>query len=796
MYNKEQRALERERIRNKHTFNEINNTIQRDTIHNNVPNIEFNVSNIELDTMDTLNILSNQKTLSSDYIFVICYRNQEHRIVRCIDSIINQHFTQSFGVILIDDASTDNSFIIASNHLINNGINCVCVKNNNRKFLARNLYNAVNIIANNNESVIIQLDGDDYLNTSLNTLDVLDTIYSNGFKQTFGNFLYSNNTKNTPNSYNLNLPHDIRQCWNHYYCESWSPLKSYKVYIFKQIPLELFFESDSTEWIRMGDDCILPPVMMDICGVNSVKFITSPLYVYDYNESNSHHDTINNDHAAYLTFKLRKRIISHKTNDTLKKYKSYNDYLEKKCINPVSVKYKPAIIPTDNRTVVFSMYEKINPLVSYDIVQSVIDSQRKWAIANGFEYICIEGYINQYYKYLPDDIKNTEKNNSIISIIISDIARLLKISEFLLSYDRCIYLDADLYIGPEFSIDHTIYEVPKFIEEIWLNTLNVNGSATISISNGIIDCNRVHLNWMKYIIDNYVYKPFIKYNSLNLHTRHTIYGPTLLNHLKKNYTFPLIKGVGFLPNIVVTDILNNNGKKYLNVIYTYFNKVPCKLSCINLSFINLINWPQLIQWFDALNNISVYGIKPGYKTNPYQYFDDTNNKDEYQLDVYKYAHDIAVNNSFNCIIDVGCGSAYKLMTLFNKMHTIGIDVKETVEFLNKKYPDRTWVCFDDVNINTSTDLIICADVIEHVIDPDFMLDQLNKISAKRLIISTPNRDCHRGVDSYGPPENKAHVREWNFDEFHAYIKTRFINVKSVYDKNNPTILLDIDLINQ
>ena len=78
--------------------------------------------------------------------------------------------------------------------------------------------------------------------------------------------------------------------------------------------------------------------------------------------------------------------------------------------------------------------------------------------------------------------------------------------------------------------------------------------------------------------------------------------------------------------------------------------------------------------------------------------------------------------------------------------------------------------------NITTDVIVCSDVIEHLVDPDELLDYIKAISYKYLILSTPDRDLvYKPSDEgcNGPPANEAHVREWNYQEFDEYISMHF-----------------------
>lgn len=169
---------------------------------------------------------------------------------------------------------------------------------------------------------------------------------------------------------------------------------------------------------------------------------------------------------------------------------------------------------------------------------------------------------------------------------------------------------------------------------------------------------------------------------------------------------------------------------------------------------------------------SQFAIKRGYLHRKYdRYFNDLLNTDEYQKEVYLYARRLMSENNFRRIADIGCGSGYKLVNYLAEYETLGIDLTETVRFLESKYPDREWMEIDQFRLHQhSTEMIICADVIEHLVNPDTLLQDINRIQHwKYLIISTPERDLRRGKFSYGPPENEYHVREWNSGELIKYL---------------------------
>jgi len=176
-----------------------------------------------------------------------------------------------------------------------------------------------------------------------------------------------------------------------------------------------------------------------------------------------------------------------------------------------------------------------------------------------------------------------------------------------------------------------------------------------------------------------------------------------------------------------------------------------------------------------LNPKNAYCIKPGYHHATHaELFDDRPNKDEWQLTVYESALSLIQKSGGKSVIDLGCGSAYKLMDMFGHYDTLGIELAETCQWLMKKYPDRKWQAYENTNpAQLEADLVLCSDTIEHVKNPDELMDFLRKMKFRFLVISTPERDIVRGRNDFGPPENAAHYREWNGTEFMNYTSKWF-----------------------
>lgn len=184
---------------------------------------------------------------------------------------------------------------------------------------------------------------------------------------------------------------------------------------------------------------------------------------------------------------------------------------------------------------------------------------------------------------------------------------------------------------------------------------------------------------------------------------------------------------------------------------------------------------------------SKYAIHPGYdhRAEP-SYFDDTDNTDNWQREVYERARDLMTSEGLRTVYDVGCGSGFKLVQLLGNFDTTGIDLSPTIEIVRSRYADRKWIAgsFQELDLPPA-DLVICSDVIEHVANPDALMHFLGRSTLGWVVLSTPDRNLvygWRNRHRFGPPENPAHVREWTMAEFGHYV-SQFINIDEHYISN-------------
>jgi len=152
----------------------------------------------------------------------------------------------------------------------------------------------------------------------------------------------------------------------------------------------------------------------------------------------------------------------------------------------------------------------------------------------------------------------------------------------------------------------------------------------------------------------------------------------------------------------------------------------------------------------------------------------------YQPYVYSLSDYIASRAGLEWIIDIGCGSAGKLIPLSEKFSIVGIDSAEGIGLARETIPNsRLMVHNLEAGLpNLSADilsesLIICSDVIEHLRTPEVLMRSLAELARKApfVIISTPDRDRARGWLDNGPPLNPSHAMAWNGTELVRFMRS-------------------------
>jgi hypothetical protein len=158
----------------------------------------------------------------------------------------------------------------------------------------------------------------------------------------------------------------------------------------------------------------------------------------------------------------------------------------------------------------------------------------------------------------------------------------------------------------------------------------------------------------------------------------------------------------------------------------------------------------------------------------------------FQPDVYTLAEWIAWSTTPDVdretILDVGCGWAEKLAAIHDRHSTwdfVGVDYGSNLARCRTSYTWGRWIeanletqgCVDRLDrVVPYHAIVVCSDVVEHLLDPRPLLDSLAQLDRATYVFSTPERDVQHGYDHRGPSPNVHHVREWNAEEFHLLLQ--------------------------
>jgi SAM-dependent methyltransferase len=146
-------------------------------------------------------------------------------------------------------------------------------------------------------------------------------------------------------------------------------------------------------------------------------------------------------------------------------------------------------------------------------------------------------------------------------------------------------------------------------------------------------------------------------------------------------------------------------------------------------------------------------------------------------------------------LDLGCGTGYGAAILAESArHVLGLDIsKESVAFARGKYvaPNVEFFVSDCNHLavrSGSIDTVVCMEVIEHLPDQETLMEEVCRVLRPEgiLVISTPNRIYYTEERN---EVNPFHVREFDFPEFSAFLKSYFEWVEIAFQNHVSSIFI-------
>lgn len=236
---------------------------------------------------------------------VSCFWNAENYIEKCINSVKNQTH-KDFKMFLVDDVSTDKT-VEKIKKLIHNDERFILIENKEKKYKLKNMDDLLmNESLFNDEDIIIELDGDDWLYND-KVLDFINTKYekNKSLWLTNGSFVYSNGRIGFSNGVNYKTVRTDVFTFSH--------LRTWRVHLWRNID-ETSFIDENGEYFKAAPDVAYSYPMIEMCGDKHYEFIPEILLVY--NEENPHNEHKENARAGQMEQQKCANIIRN-----LKKYK-------------------------------------------------------------------------------------------------------------------------------------------------------------------------------------------------------------------------------------------------------------------------------------------------------------------------------------------------------------------------------------------------------------------------------------------------------------------------------------------
>lgn len=125
----------------------------------------------------------------------------------------------------------------------------------------------------------------------------------------------------------------------------------------------------------------------------------------------------------------------------------------------------------------------------------------------------------------------------------------------------------------------------------------------------------------------------------------------------------------------------------------------------------------------------------------------------------------------DAIIELGCGMSPFLDKVRKNFNTaIGLDFSiKTVREALKKFPQVQYKVGDALKTgykDNSFDVVVAGELIEHLEDPQALLDEMKRIGKKKIILST-------AIMEYNDPEHLWEFSEGDFPDSYTIRSTKF-----------------------
>lgn len=218
--------------------------------------------------------------INNRFVFIIPFRNVKNFIGECANSIMQQNY-KNWIAIFCDDESNDNTtkYIPSDKRFI--------IRRNEKRVTALpNIHFGITESNLNDDDIIIILDGDDFL-IRRDVLDIINNLYQDETLLTYGQYVWPNGQLGHCRPYTEETFKLLRK--GGYWA---SHLRSYKYKLYKEImkqdPELTCYKNQNGEFYTITYDIAIMTPLMEIAGLDKIKFNPEPVYYYRIHEQNDH----------------------------------------------------------------------------------------------------------------------------------------------------------------------------------------------------------------------------------------------------------------------------------------------------------------------------------------------------------------------------------------------------------------------------------------------------------------------------------------------------------------------------
>ncbi|PSL21511.1 glycosyltransferase family 2 protein [Dyadobacter jiangsuensis] len=236
-------------------------------------------------------------------VVLVPFYNVENYLDECINSIVNQDYSD-FTVIFLDDSSTDNSI-----SKIPDLPNCRLITSTQRSYALANIYMGLCSFDFKDEDIVVIVDGDDFLRHN-QVFKKINYIYEHEqCLLTYGQYCSTTNQLGHCRAYNEEEFGNLRELdWRA------SHLKTFKYSLFSRFvkldPEVNSFRNSTGSFFEMTYDVALMTPLMEIAGFEKIYFNADIVYVYRIHENNDAVRDIALQNSIATEIKFRKSLAA------------------------------------------------------------------------------------------------------------------------------------------------------------------------------------------------------------------------------------------------------------------------------------------------------------------------------------------------------------------------------------------------------------------------------------------------------------------------------------------------------